>query len=67
MYDGAMVDGDNKVEKRRSWNCFFERDFLIFHKVKGKNIFVLRVFQCAFQAIRFLNITKVDAFTSKPI
>lgn len=44
---------------------FFKEIF--FSRVKGKNIFVLRVFQYTFQAIKFLNITKDDDFTSKPI
>lgn len=45
----------------------FFKEIFFFQRVKGKNIFVLRVFQYAFQAIKFLNITKDDDFTSKPI
>lgn len=46
---------------------FFKEIFLFSIELRGKNIFVLRVFQDNFQAIKFLNITKDDDFTSKPI
>lgn len=60
-----MMNRDKKVGKR----CLriFLKEIFIFHRVKGKNVFVLRIFQYTFQAIKFLNITKDDDFTSKPI
>ena len=62
-----IVDKNDKVGKRCLLGFFSWRGFLIFQRVKGENIFVLRVFQYTFQAIKFLNITKDDDFISEPI
>lgn len=59
-----MVDGDNKAEKRCYWDFFFKEIFLFSRELRGN--YFCSVFQYTFQAIKFLNITKDDDFTSEP-